>query len=139
MSLSGVRRLRSETRGLSTVEYIIILLVVALVGVAAWRMFGGSTARRAESAGQDVGGLEGEERHGGGARARGGIVVSTQGRLDEATGAVAAPPAETRFDVPAWMLGLAAALVVFLVGQRVMKGDGGAKGGGAGGGGSAKG
>lgn len=132
-------RLSRDTRGLSTVEYVIILLIVGLVGVAAWRMFGGSTARRAENAGQDVGALDdgsGAQAHGG-ARGRGGIVVaSRRSRLDDATGEVAAPPPETRFETPTWMLGLAAALVVFLVGQRLMKGDKG--GGGDGGGGGAK-
>lgn len=134
-------RLSRDTRGLSTVEYVIILIVVGLVGIAAWRMFGGSTANRAENAGQDVGALDdgaGQAR-GGGSRGRGGIVVaSRRSRLDDATGEVAPPPPETRFETPTWMLGLAAALVVFLVGQRLMKGDKGDGGGGAQGGGGAK-
>ena len=43
--------LLADTRGLSTVEYVIILSVVVVVGFAAWRRFGRTVegqARRAE-------------------------------------------------------------------------------------------
>jgi hypothetical protein len=33
-------RLASDTRGLSTVEYIIILCLIAVVGFALWKQFG---------------------------------------------------------------------------------------------------
>jgi len=34
------RSLCRDTRGLSTVEYIILLALVAIVGITAWRSFG---------------------------------------------------------------------------------------------------
>lgn len=36
----SLRRLFDEEQGLSTVEYIIILVLIAIVGMAAWKTFG---------------------------------------------------------------------------------------------------
>ena len=36
------RSLREDERGLSTVEYIIILILIAVLAIAAWKQFGES-------------------------------------------------------------------------------------------------
>lgn len=37
-----------ETEGLSTVEYIIILVLIAIVGIAAWKQFGNTVKSKIE-------------------------------------------------------------------------------------------
>jgi len=46
--------LRSDERGLSFVEYLIILCVVALLGFGAWKAFGGALAGEVTAASDDV-------------------------------------------------------------------------------------
>ena len=36
----GLKALAVETEGLSTVEYIILLVLIAIVGIGAWQAFG---------------------------------------------------------------------------------------------------
>ncbi|HWM84468.1 MAG TPA: Flp family type IVb pilin [Kofleriaceae bacterium] len=42
------RSLLRDVRGLTTVEYIIILCLIAVVGFAAWRNFGGAVKAKVE-------------------------------------------------------------------------------------------
>jgi Flp pilus assembly pilin Flp len=52
-----VRDLKRDVRGLSTVEYIIILMLIAIVGIAAWNQFGAAVKEKIESASGSVEGL----------------------------------------------------------------------------------
>lgn len=136
------RRLSRDTRGLSTTEYVLILMAVALVGIAAWRMFGSSTASRSGEAASEVGGLEsagGSPRPAAGGGGRAHTADSPRSRLEEATGD-ATPPggAEDTFKGAGWMLALAAVLVLGAVAKQLLGrgkgGEGGGDGGGGGGG-----
>lgn len=126
------RTLRDDTRGLSTIEYVILLIVVACVGIAGWKMFGRTSSTRASQASGAVVGL-GETP---GRRAGGGAVASSGGgsgsRLEEATGEIADPAADDGLGLsPALYLGAAAVLVIGVVGVRFLRrgrsGDGGGK------------
>jgi len=124
------RSLRSDERGLSTVEYVIVLLVVGLVAIAAWRGMGSQTASRAMEARQEVSGLD--QGVDGPAGARGGSRASTRGRsrVEDATAEEAPPPSATEeLFGPVMLLGGAAILVLALVARRMLrKGDGGDQG-----------
>lgn len=50
-------RLLADTRGLSTVEYIIILCLIAVVGFALWKQFGQRVEGKTRGATTVVGGL----------------------------------------------------------------------------------
>ena len=41
---SSFRRLWSDNRGVSTVEYVIILVLIAVLGIGAWKTFGKSVS-----------------------------------------------------------------------------------------------
>ncbi len=43
-------RLHGDTRGLSTVEYVIILALIAVVGFKTWKSFGGHVVQGVEKA-----------------------------------------------------------------------------------------
>lgn len=45
---------RARQRGLTTVEYVVVLILVAIVSVAAWRVFGGTVRRAVDLTGQDL-------------------------------------------------------------------------------------
>jgi Flp pilus assembly pilin Flp len=51
------RSLASDTRGLTTVEYIIILCLIAVVGFAIWKKFGETVKTKANAADTVIGGL----------------------------------------------------------------------------------
>jgi Flp pilus assembly pilin Flp len=51
------RELLADTRGLSTVEYIIILCLIAVVCFAAWRQFGETVKDKVGGANETVGSL----------------------------------------------------------------------------------
>lgn len=53
-----------DTRGLSTVEYILILVIVAITALLLWQTFGSSVGSRVDQATQSVSGMDGR---GGGA------------------------------------------------------------------------
>ncbi|MEM9192880.1 MAG: hypothetical protein AAGF12_27140 [Myxococcota bacterium] len=57
--------LLTDTRGLTTVEYIIILCLIAVVGFAVWKKFGETVKTKVNAADGVVGGLP--EMSGGGA------------------------------------------------------------------------
>jgi Flp pilus assembly pilin Flp len=42
----NLRALANETEGLSTVEYVILLVLIAVVGIVAWRQFGSVIVNR---------------------------------------------------------------------------------------------
>ena len=49
-TLFDVRRLLEDQRGLTTVEYIIILCLIAVVGFAVWKQFGQTVEYKAKGA-----------------------------------------------------------------------------------------
>jgi len=51
-----------DTAGLSTVEYIIILVLIAIVGMAAWKAFGTSVRARVSESTTQVNGLSASAR-----------------------------------------------------------------------------
>ena len=54
---SVLGRAARDERGLSTVEYIIILLLIAVAGIGLWRAFGNSVAAKIGNATSEVDGL----------------------------------------------------------------------------------
>jgi Flp pilus assembly pilin Flp len=52
-----VRELLADTRGLSTVEYVIILCLIAVVGFAIWQKFGATVKAKVRGADAVVGSL----------------------------------------------------------------------------------
>ncbi len=136
----GTRRrsLRRDSEGLSTTEYVILLLVVACVCIAGWRLFGTSAFERATQASGDVGqlGQSIDGPSGGGAGGAGGRHGGSSGaarsHLDDATADATPPPeAKDELAMPLALLAGAALLLLAMVAQRMKKkGGGGAKGGG---------
>lgn len=127
------RRGLRDQRGLSTTEYVILLIVVAMVGIAGWRMFGSSARDRTASATGEVSGLE----ESGASTARGGgirVARTSSSALDEATADATPPPSDDeRWATPAFLLGGAAVLILAVVAQRLRNrgGGGGGEGDGA--------
>lgn len=116
--------LRRDQRGLSTVEYVIILLAVGLVGIAAWRGFGSSTSTRTSEASGHVGSLDEPTAPTQPGAGSGGPEHRQAGRtqLDEATGDAAPPPeASEQFVGPVLLLGAATLLVLGLVARRMLR------------------
>ena len=54
-----LRRLLRDQRGLSTVEYVIILMLIAVVGIVAWRTFGNTVVGKINAGNSQVSGLGG--------------------------------------------------------------------------------
>lgn len=52
-----IRGLLANTQGLSTVEYVIILCLVAVVGFAAWQKFGRTVKTKTQGAERIVNGV----------------------------------------------------------------------------------
>jgi len=52
-----IRSLLADTRGLSTVEYIIILCLIAVVGFAVWQKFGNTVKSKTRGADAQIDGL----------------------------------------------------------------------------------
>jgi len=52
--------LLSDERGLSTVEYVIVLMLIAIVGIISWQKFGGAVASKAHEAKNEIRALSGE-------------------------------------------------------------------------------
>lgn len=73
------RSLARDTRGLSTVEYVIILALVCVVGFVVWQQFGGSAADGNRAAGAVVDGLATSSHEGDGATRSGGGPIATGG------------------------------------------------------------
>ncbi|MEZ4406749.1 MAG: hypothetical protein R3A52_09760 [Polyangiales bacterium] len=53
----NTRSLMKDDAGLSTVEYVIILILIAVVGIAAWRTFGQTVVSKINSGNSQVSGL----------------------------------------------------------------------------------
>jgi len=49
--------LLTNTKGLSTVEYLILLVVIAVAGISIWKEVGGTVAQKATDSNQVLGGL----------------------------------------------------------------------------------
>jgi len=56
---TNTRSLRRNTEGLSTVEYVILLMLIAVVGIVAWRTFGNTVASKINNGNSQVSGLGG--------------------------------------------------------------------------------
>ena len=46
-----------DTEGLSTVEYVIILMLIAVFGIVAWRTFGNTVVSKVNAGNSQVSGL----------------------------------------------------------------------------------
>lgn len=57
MKKNNVRALIQDTEGLSTVEYVIILILIAVVGITAWRTFGNTVVNKINSGNSQISGL----------------------------------------------------------------------------------
>ena len=53
----NIRTLARDTEGLSTVEYVIILMLIAVVGIVAWRTFGNTVVNKINSGNSQISGL----------------------------------------------------------------------------------
>ncbi|MFO0609889.1 MAG: hypothetical protein U0324_42415 [Polyangiales bacterium] len=56
---TNTRSLRRNTEGLSTVEYVILLMLIAVVGIVAWRTFGNTVVSKINNGNSQVSGLGG--------------------------------------------------------------------------------
>ncbi|MFO0608329.1 MAG: hypothetical protein U0324_34505 [Polyangiales bacterium] len=135
------RSLRHDREGLSTTEYVILLVVIACVSIAGWRLLGTSAYSRATSASGDMGSLgssidgpAGRGGSGGGGSAGGGGAQGAgapRSRLEDAT-ADATPPPDPKDELvlPFSLLGGALLLLIaMVVSRRNNKGGGGSGGG----------
>ncbi len=52
-------KLASNEEGLSTVEYIIILVIIAVLAITVWRSFGDAVRENVTQSTTDIGGLRG--------------------------------------------------------------------------------
>ncbi len=57
MTKARIRSLLADTRGLSTVEYIIILCMIAVVSFAIWQKFANTVKTKVRNAPTTAGGL----------------------------------------------------------------------------------
>ncbi len=55
----NTRSLARNTEGLSTVEYVILLMLIAVVGIVAWRTFGNTVVGKINSGNSQISGLGG--------------------------------------------------------------------------------
>ncbi len=55
----NIRALARDTEGLSTVEYVIILMLIAVVGIVAWRTFGNTVVGKINAGNSQISGLGG--------------------------------------------------------------------------------
>lgn len=53
------KQLRKNTDGLSTVEYVIILMLIAVVSIVAWRTFGNTVVSKINNGNSQISGLGG--------------------------------------------------------------------------------
>jgi Flp pilus assembly pilin Flp len=53
------RKFIKNTDGLSTVEYVIILMLIAVVSIAAWRTFGNTVVGKVNTGNSQISGLGG--------------------------------------------------------------------------------
>lgn len=53
------RKLIKNTDGLSTIEYVILLMLVAVVGIVAWRTFGNTVVSKVNAGNSQISGMGG--------------------------------------------------------------------------------
>jgi pilus assembly protein Flp/PilA len=53
-----ISRLRKDTRGANMVEYIILVGLIALAGIAGFRAFGSNVTQKIQAQGQQVQGVQ---------------------------------------------------------------------------------
>ena len=51
------RSLKQDTRGLSSVEYLILLVLIGVAGITVWKKIGGTIDEQATTADQTLGGM----------------------------------------------------------------------------------
>jgi len=54
------RNLKKDTRGLSTVEYLILLVVIAVASIGIWNKIGGKVVEHANSSKDELGKVKAE-------------------------------------------------------------------------------
>lgn len=54
---TSVKSLVRSEEGLSTVEYVIILFLIAIIGIAAWKKFGSSVSSKVDGGAGSIGAL----------------------------------------------------------------------------------
>lgn len=54
---NNAKSLVRDEEGLSTVEYVIILFLIAIIGIAAWKKFGSSVSSKVDGGASSIGAL----------------------------------------------------------------------------------
>lgn len=54
---NNAKTLVRDEEGLSTVEYVIILFLIAIIGIAAWKKFGSSVSSKVDGGASSIGAL----------------------------------------------------------------------------------
>jgi Flp pilus assembly pilin Flp len=54
---NNAKTLVRDEEGLSTVEYVIILFLIAIIGIAAWKQFGSSVSQKVDGGASSIGAL----------------------------------------------------------------------------------
>ena len=55
--MKNIKKLHRDVGGLSTVEYIILLILIAVTGITAWRTFGNNVVTKITSGSNQIQGL----------------------------------------------------------------------------------
>ena len=55
--MKNIKRFHRDVGGLSTVEYVILLILIAVVGITAWRTFGNNVVTKITSGSNQIQGL----------------------------------------------------------------------------------
>lgn len=55
--MKNIKRFHRDVGGLSTVEYIILLILIAVTGITAWRTFGNNVVTKITSGSNQIQGL----------------------------------------------------------------------------------
>ena len=53
-SYTSIRELHSDDRGLSTVEYVIILVLIAVAAISVWTQFGNAIVNKVNSSAKTI-------------------------------------------------------------------------------------
>jgi len=55
--MKNIKRLHKDVGGLSTVEYVILLILVCVISISAWRTFGNNVVTKVTSGSNQIQGL----------------------------------------------------------------------------------
>jgi len=55
--MKNIKKLHRDVGGLSTVEYVIILILIAVISISAWRTFGNNVVTKVTSGSNQIQGL----------------------------------------------------------------------------------